>query len=180
VPSPRGNPEPSRVAAGSVRIASAGSAGLGAVSVARAVGFALFVLGFGLVALAVARGEVQFYLVAVVPVFTSGSALFGLGILSLLAGFFLLLFGAVASVALPLEPPAVPAPPPPSGSPAAPLISEGSPPTGSRGGGLVFLGPIPIFFGAWRESPPVPYWVAVALGLAFAAALFVLLLVFVR
>lgn len=92
----------------------------------------LLAAGAAFVAVAALDGGVRFAVVVVLPVFYGGSWEFGVGLLLLVAGLFTLplAFGVV-------EVPEVdgpgPAPPPPGGA-----------------GGLVLIGPVPIFFGSWR------------------------------
>jgi uncharacterized membrane protein len=140
----------------------------------RASGLGLFLAGFVLLAVAVARGEVGFYLVAIVPVLASGSALFGLGLLALVAGFFLVFFGSLGAPEVAREAPI-------AGFGGA-RGSTAAPPSDrtANGGGLILIGPVPFFFGSWRGNAPVPYWVAVLLGALLLLGLFGLAVLFAR
>ena len=110
--------------------------------------------GIGLVALSVLRGDAQLFLVVIVPIVYGGSLLFVSGVLLFLAGIFLL--------PLAFEP-----------------AAEESVPTSDEGsrigtGGVVLIGPVPIFFGAWRTAPA---WVKVLLAALGGAALIALVVV---
>lgn len=51
----------------------------------------------------------------------------------------------------------------------------GETPARSASGGLVVIGPVPIFWGGWRSPPGWAYWSAAAVGGALLAAFFVAL-----
>lgn len=121
----------------------------------RWIGPALLALGVGLVVAALATGEAHFALVLIVPVIYGGSsALLIAGVVSTLLGIFALGLG----VAEPME---VRSP--------KPLRTElGAPPSGA--GGLVLVGPFPIFFGNWKNvSRATKYLAALAGAIALAA-----------
>ncbi len=107
---------------------------------------ALFVLGAGLVADAVLRGDAHVEIVLIFPVFSGSSAEFLGGVLAVVLGIVSLAFSG--SVAAPAEGP-------PSGS----AISEAD-----GVGGLVLVGPVPIFFGRWSEASRRARWAAAAVG----------------
>lgn len=114
----------------------------------RWVGPGLIVLGIALVVAAVATGGAQLELIVVVPVFVGGaSALFLGGVVSIFVGIFLLPLAFGSEEAEPSE-----------NSPAEPG------PTSPRSGGLVLIGPVPIFFGGWKNPGRRAYWVAVLVG----------------
>ncbi len=116
------------------------------------VAFVLLAAGVALVADAVAQGGADVWLVVVVPVISGSSAEFLLGVVALVAGLLLLPFGLAERVGGER-----PFPPDEPGRPLPP--SEGS----SGAGGLVLVGPVPIFFGSWRNvSARTRLWVAVA------------------
>ena len=120
----------------------------------RWAGPGLIVLGLVLVGAAVATGAAQFVLFVVFPVFVGGaSALFLGGVLALFLGIFLLPL-AFASGSIEVEGLAAP-------------IAEG-PATGS--GGLILIGPVPIFLGAWKHPGRRTYWLVVAAGAALLVA----------
>lgn len=109
-------------------------------------------LGVALVAVAVARGDATAGLIVIVPFVTGSSAVFLGGLLALI--------GAFVTLPLAFTPDEdraevdVPATPPSSGI-----------------GGVVVIGPIPIFFGRWRSvSRTAKILVAVA-GAAILAVL---------
>jgi uncharacterized membrane protein len=76
----------------------------------------------------------------------------------------------------------------PTGGAARPVDPSAPPPSGQRDeadgsefdepevetGGLVLVGPVPIFLGSWRRDPPIPYWVAALIGAGLVVAVFVL------
>jgi uncharacterized membrane protein len=135
-------------------------AGPASVRARSAVPVALLVAGVALVADAVLRGGATVSLVVVVPVVSGDSAEFLLGIVALVAGFLSLPF-LLGEAVDPGEPTLASEPPS-----AAPVPSEG-PTTG----GLVLVGPVPIFFGSWRNVSTRTRW-AVALVGALVLVLF--------
>ena len=93
----------------------------------------LLVVGAVLVALAALQGGAELAIVVIVPVIVGRSLEFVAGVLLLVAGIFTLplAFGPAEEVDTPASP--------------------GSVPETSRGaGGLVLIGPVPIFFGSWK------------------------------
>jgi uncharacterized membrane protein len=130
-------------------------------SVLRVVGPLCLVSGAVALAGAVATGGARLYLVLIIPVLTGTSALFGVSVILLVVGFFLLPFTFLGGE--PSEGPQIRSPP------ALP-----SPPEGGSGG-MILIGPVPIFFGAWRRNPPIAYRWAVLLGVVLAAVAVLLL-----
>jgi uncharacterized membrane protein len=132
------------------------------MSAVRWVGPVLLALGIALIAAAVATGAAQLDLVVIFPVFVGGaSALFLGGVASLLLGIFLLplAFGGSFELESPRSDP-----------------SNRSRPPGS--GGVVLIGPIPLFFGSWKHPNRSTWWAAVGVGAALIVAVLVLAAVF--
>ena len=121
-------------------------------SFVRVLGPAFLLIGAVLLVDALVTGAARLYLLLILPVVTGSSPLFGASMALLVAGFLLL----PLMFAGPDEEEPHPAPTP-TGS---------SPPTDGSGssGGLVLIGPVPIFFGAWRRNPPISYRWAILLG----------------
>ena len=134
----------------------------------RGIPFALLAAGVVSLVAAVATGGATFYLILVVPVLTGSSGLLLLGVVLLFLGFLTLPLG------FPVEDhegDEIHPPPAPSGPPRPTLRT----PSGS--GGVILLGPVPIFFGAWKNPSARVYWLAVLVGavvLAVALGLLVL------
>ncbi len=116
---------------------------------------ALLAAGVGLVADAVVRGGARASLVVVIPVVSGGSAEFLVGVLLLVVGFFSLPFTL--------------------GTLAAPEPSSGTDPSPSpwSHGGVVLIGPVPLFFGSWRSLSRRARWAWVAVGGAVTVAIVV-------
>jgi uncharacterized protein (TIGR00304 family) len=129
---------------------------------------AALVGGAALVIDAVLHGRASLLLVVIVPVFSGSSVEFLLGVVLLVVGFFLVpLTVWEPSDHEPLSPPAErPAVPPPR--------------TGVAGGGLVLVGPVPIFFGAWKNGSRRVRLLAALVGAALLVLLVVGFLVAVR
>ncbi|HZY92585.1 MAG TPA: DUF131 domain-containing protein [Thermoplasmata archaeon] len=131
----------------------------------RALPLALLAAGAGLTAEAIVRGEATLSLFLVIPVVSGSSPLFLLGILVLLLGLFSLPL-VLASRSEEEGPPA----------PRSPLgARDGSRPSGGSGG-VLLLGPFPLFFGGWKHPARAVYWLAVLVGVALllVAVLFAL------
>lgn len=124
---------------------------------ARLAGPALLLVGLGLVVLAVVRSEASLHLVLIVPVLAGSSPLFLLGVLLVVVGFALLPL-ALGSTSPEVRPPSGP-------GGIAP-----SPPPSEAFGGVILIGPVPLFFGAWRHPDRRRYLLAVALGTAVVVA----------
>lgn len=121
----------------------------------------LLLLGGGLlVTLALLRGGAQLALFVVVPVIFGGSLEFVVGVLLLVIGMFCL------PMALEWEVDTDP-------------VASTAPPGSNTGGagGLVLLGPVPIFLGSWSNvSRRTRLWVALFGAAAFALAVGALVL----
>ncbi len=121
----------------------------------------LLVAGAAAIADAVVRGGASLLVVVVLPVVTGSSAEFFLGVVFLFGGFLSLPWLFAEAALPPAEPESGVA------APSAPLAG---------GGGLVLIGPVPIFFGGWRTvSRRTRWWVALAgaviLGTLLAVAI---------
>jgi uncharacterized membrane protein len=116
-----------------------------------------------LLAEAVATGGARVYLFLVIPVFTGTTLAFGLSAVLLVLGVFLIPLAFVREEAAETA-----APNPSAPAPSAPPADRGS-------GGVILVGPIPIFFGSWRRNPPIPYRWAVLLGALLAVVAILLL-----
>jgi uncharacterized membrane protein len=124
----------------------------------RWAGPGLLLLGAILIAAALATGGAQFELIVIVPVFVGGaSALFLGGVAALLVGFFLLPLTFGATFAL---------------EPTGPEAADGSP--APRSGGVILIGPLPLFFGAWKSPSRVSWWIAAGVGAAMVVAVLVI------
>ncbi|MCI4345549.1 MAG: DUF131 domain-containing protein [Thermoplasmata archaeon] len=113
-----------------------------------AAALALLLGGIAAAGAAVERGEAHLYLLLIFPVVTGSSALFGLGALGIVAGIVLLFLSLGED------------PPTREGS----VRGLGARQESAGSGGVVLIGPVPIFFGNWRNPGRRAYWVAVALG----------------
>ncbi len=113
------------------------------------------VAGAVLIGDSVARGGAQLTLVLIVPIVAGHSVEF--------LGGVALLVGGVLATPLSLSRDPAPEPPPSPGPTSAS--------TGSRGaGGLVLLGPVPVFFGNWRGVSRRTRWAVAAAGVALTGA----------
>lgn len=119
--------------------------------------------GVGLVIWDVLMGRATFYLVLIFPVVAGTSALLLIGAFLIVVGVFLLPL-TLGGFELEEEPPA----------PMGPS-SSGSPSAGTSAGGLILLGPVPLFLGSWRSAPSWAYGLAAAVG-SVLLVLFLLLL----
>ncbi len=118
--------------------------------------------GVGLVTMAVLTGEATLYLLLVVPVVTGSSPLLLLGVACLFLGFLAIPFALGASGFEGEEP--------------LPHSSAESRGASGGWGGVVLVGPLPLFFGRWRGMRGRGYWLAVLAGaLLVVVALAVLL-----
>jgi uncharacterized protein (TIGR00304 family) len=114
----------------------------------RWVGIALLVAGLAITALSVLSGAVRFYLVLIIPVLTSDSAIGSLPLLMIFAGIFLIAIS------------------PATGGDDETADDETEPgPDGTRGrprvGGVVLIGPIPIIFGTDKKMALVSAAIAI-------------------
>jgi len=132
-------------------------------TVARALGPVFLLIGAALLVESLSTGGARLYLLLIIPVVTGTTPLFGLSVVCLVVGvlFLPLVFAGEESSE---------SPPPPARSPGASTGAE----TGGSGG-LILVGPIPIFFGAWRRNPPISYRWAVVLGVVLAVVAVLLL-----
>jgi len=97
------------------------------------------IAGGALLVDATLHGRASLSLVVIVPVLSGGSGEFLLGVVLLLVGLFLLPLAFWE----PAENPAAVVPP---------EEPEATPPSlGTVGGGVVLIGPIPLFFGGWKN-----------------------------
>jgi len=132
-------------------------------SIERALGPVCLVIGATLLVETLATGGARLYLLVFIPVVTGTTPLFGISVVFIVAGFLLLPFLFVGDDA--------------HAAPTAPPVSPSSnaPPSEGGSGGLILVGPIPIFFGAWRRNPPIPYRWALVLGVVLALVAVLLL-----
>jgi uncharacterized membrane protein len=131
--------------------------------VTRFLGPLCLVIGAALLTDALATGGARLYLWLIFPVVTGTTLAFGLSVLFLVLGFLLLPFAFVGDTGR-----QGPAPPLPSPNSAPPTEREDS-------GGLILIGPVPIFFGSWRRNSPISYRWAVLVGVVLAVAAVLLL-----
>ncbi len=124
----------------------------------RLVGPLLLAGGVGLIVYAITTGSASVALWVVVPVVSGGSALFLAGVGLVLLGFLALPFGLGGGDEEP--------------GPPEPTAARG--PAESGVGGLLLVGPVPIFFGSWKATPR---WVRWTLALVAGLALVLLLIV---
>lgn len=126
----------------------------------RPVGFlavAAFLAGIVLVVLAVIDGRATVSLVVIVPVVTGASGEFLLGVVLIVVGMFALPW-ALAEEREEDRP--LPTP-------------EAQPGSSPASGGLVLVGPVPIFFGSWRGVSRRTRWIVALVG-TVVLALFVI------
>jgi uncharacterized membrane protein len=131
--------------------------------VARAVGPICLAIGAALLVEALASGGARLYLLVFIPVFTGTTLTFGFSVLFLVMGFLLLPFSFVGTGRSEPTPTAASILPSPTAT-----REEGS-------GGMILVGPVPIFFGSWRRNPPMSYRWAVLLGAVLAVVAILLL-----
>ncbi|MGA7923226.1 MAG: DUF131 domain-containing protein [Thermoplasmata archaeon] len=123
----------------------------------------LLVIGAALVIAALLSGSGRLYLLLFVPLIAGSSPLFILGVVLLFLGF---MFLPTAFVRTPRwEEVGHIDPTPDSSSPSGNFTS----------GGLILVGPVPIFWGAWKHAPR---WAYVISAIAGALAVAFLLLYF--
>jgi uncharacterized membrane protein len=121
------------------------------------VALAALLAGFALVGLAVWQGRAELTLVLIVPVVSGSSPEFLAGVLLVILGFF----GLVASWWLGAKPAGLP----PAGTSTFDV--------GSGSGGVILLGPVPLFFGSWKGVSRRTRWILALVGAAILV-LFVL------
>jgi uncharacterized membrane protein len=123
----------------------------------------LLVAGVVLIVDAVLRGTASVALIAIVPVVSGSSTEFLVGVVLLLVGFL-----SLPLAFLSLDPG-------PSPGAVVDPRARGETPT-AEVGGLILVGPVPIFFGSWKD---VSFRTKVAVAVVGAALLVVLVLAFV-
>ena len=127
------------------------------VGLVRWLGPAAFVAGVVTIALAVARGQANVYLVLVIPVIVGTGPLAFLAIALVFAGFLLTFLLWPSRFAVD------------SGDrDAVPTSPEGAPPA-PRWGGVLFLGPIPVIFGSDPRMTRTMLLIGVVLFVALVA-----------
>ncbi len=137
----------------------------------RLVGPALFVVGVGALVVAFLQNEATLSLFVIFPVVTATGGWAVLGILLMVAGFFLFFITwpmGAASVSPPVE---AGVSPPAAGAP--PIAAQGPQ---RRWGGVVFVGPLPVVFGSDQK---VTQWMLI-LGVVLFVALVVFTVIALR
>lgn len=115
---------------------------------ARSLSWALLLAGLASLAYAGLRGDVEVFLVLVVPVVAGTGPWAGLGLLATIAGGAGLLWTSVSTGAPPEGPTRGPGP----GAGREPEASERRSETRTKGGGVILIGPIPIAWGSDRST----------------------------
>jgi uncharacterized membrane protein len=132
------------------------------VRAVHAAGILLLLAGLVALGLSVADGSARLYLVLLFPVITGSSPLFVLGLLGVVGGLIVFFLSA-------------------EGAAVGPGYGgRGTTPSGGRtstSGGVVLIGPVPVFFGAWKGPSRRSYRLAVFLGCIFFVAALVLFFV---
>jgi len=143
---------------------------VGGMRLARLAGPALFLAGVALLAVGFLENEATLSLFVIFPVITATGVWSIVGILLMIAGFFLVfLTWPVGAEPRPVPPSPVATPPSQGEAPAAPAPAR-------RWGGVVFLGPVPLVFGS---DPKVTRWMLL-LGALLFVALLVLTVISIR
>ncbi len=125
-----------------------------------AAGIVAVLAGIALIVASVVTATTRVYLVVVIPVLVGASLGFLVGVALLILGFIGIALGGAVR--------------PENGSPE-PSDSGTAPEAGSaRTGGLVLIGPIPIFFGDARQIGDWYYWVALGAGIVLFTAVLAL------
>ncbi len=140
-----------------------------AVRLVRLVGPVLLIVGLVVLAVGFLQGEATLMLFIIFPVVTASGLWSVLGIILIVAGFFLSFLGVASTI----EPVPMPPPSPPEPSAAAPPAPAAAQ---KRWGGIVLLGPIPILFG----SDPKFAWWMVLVGALLLVGLVVLTIIALR
>ncbi len=122
----------------------------------RLLGPGFLVAGLVLLGYSLRTGAATLYLVVVVPVVSGSGPGFYLATVLLVLGILLLplSFAAVRATSEDEE------------------STSAAPPSA---GGVLLVGPVPIFFGSWRKNPPISYRWAVALGIVLVAVVLLVL-----
>ena len=118
----------------------------------------LFLAGVALVVLSVTTGTAAFGIALFVPFVVGRSPELAIGVLLIVGGLFTLPLAFA------------------TGGTGDSLDPERSSPDPVRGGGVVVIGPVPVFFGSWKDLPARTRWI-VAIGAAVVFALVVLVIV---
>lgn len=142
---------------------------------ARLIGPALFILGLAALVVAFLQNQATLSLFIIFPVITATGGWAILGILLMVAGFFLFFITWPAGM-VSAAPPGYEARSAPSTIPSAPPYPAQTPAPRRRWGGVVFVGPIPVVFGSDQK---VTQWMLV-LGLVLFVALVVLTIIALR
>ncbi len=121
----------------------------------RLIGPGCLVAGIAVLAYALRTGAARVSLIIVIPVLTGSSGVFLLATGLLIVGILLLPLTVVGGGPEPEDEPL-----PGTGLPAGPSTSSS--------GGFVLFGPIPVFFGSWRKTPPISYRWAVVVGVVLS------------
>ena len=132
----------------------------------RWVGPALLVASVLSIAGAIRTGGARLFLVLFIPVVAGSGLLLLLGVVLLLSGLFLLPFSFVRDAEE--HAPGEPHPPLRPGEASPERTSA------AAGGGLLLIGPVPVFFGSWRGRPPYGYGWAIVLGVVLVLVAVVL------
>jgi uncharacterized membrane protein len=125
-----------------------------------AVGIAVLLIGEAFVVLAVATHAAQVGLLFIVPVVTGSSSSFLIGVLLIFVGLFLMAAGGVPR-SYRLDPTSETDPNGPASGPGATRAT----------GGMILVGPIPIFFGSWSPARRRTFYAVVGLALTGSALL---------
>jgi uncharacterized protein (TIGR00304 family) len=123
-------------------------------------GLVAVLAGIALIVTSVATGGTRVYLVVVIPVLAGASVGFLVGVALLIAGFVGIAFGGAMRMAT--------APPDEERPESAPEAAR------ARSGGVVLIGPIPIFYGDARQIGDRYYWLALGAGIALFTAVIAL------
>ncbi len=119
----------------------------------------LLAAGAVLVALAVFAGGAGFAIVVIVPVLYGRSLEFAGGVPLLIAGIFSLPLAFAAEISVATE-----------------ETREAAPSATASGGGVVLIGPVPLFFGSWRGVSARIRWLVAIVGAAVLVAAIALVL----
>jgi uncharacterized membrane protein len=119
-----------------------------------AVGIGILLIGFAFVVLAVATHAAQVALLFILPVVTGSSSSFLIGVVLIFVALFVMAAGWL--------PRSYPVDHAPRTDPNRPAPGPG---TTRATGGMILVGPIPIFFGSWSPARRRTYYAVVGLAL---------------